>query len=157
MKKIILTSVAVAGVLLMTAPAHAVDSTGCGLGSIIFKGQKGPLMQILAVTTNGSFGTQTFGNKQSYVFDSVTSDNFAQFVEALNNVEYEVIVANGVSYTLAQDETLTIPEGKTLVFNDAELVVEGTITNNGYIIKHVGSIFHKFIYLRKFCRLSTRI
>ena len=84
-------------------------------------------------------GTQTFGNKQSYVFDSVTSDNFAQFVEALNNVEYEVIVANGVSYTLAQDETLTIPEGKTLVFNDAELVVEGTITNNGYIIANVSN------------------
>lgn len=61
MKKIILTSVAVAGFMLLTVPAHAVDSTGCGLGSVIFKGQKGPLMQILAVTTNSSFGTQTFG------------------------------------------------------------------------------------------------
>lgn len=41
--------------------AFAIDSTGCGLGSMIFKGQKGQLHQILAVTTNGSFGTQTFG------------------------------------------------------------------------------------------------
>ena len=42
--------------------AFAYDSTGCGLGSLLFKGQKGPVPQILAVTTNGSFsGTQTFG------------------------------------------------------------------------------------------------
>ncbi len=41
--------------------AFALDSTGCGLGSIIFKGQIGTVPQLLAVTTNGSFGTQTFG------------------------------------------------------------------------------------------------
>ena len=41
--------------------AFAYDSTGCGLGSLVFKGQKGPVPQVLAVTTNGSFGTQTFG------------------------------------------------------------------------------------------------
>ena len=33
---------------------------GCGLGSMIFGDQKGPV-QILAATTNGTFGTQTFG------------------------------------------------------------------------------------------------
>ncbi|MBR1778654.1 MAG: DUF3015 family protein [Alphaproteobacteria bacterium] len=41
--------------------AFAVDSTGCGLGSIIFKGQQGMIQQLLAVTTNASFGNQTFG------------------------------------------------------------------------------------------------
>ena len=40
--------------------AFAYDSTGCGLGSLLFKGQKGPVPQILAVTTNGTY-TQTFG------------------------------------------------------------------------------------------------
>lgn len=40
--------------------AFAYDSTGCGLGSLVFKGQKGPVPQILAVTTNGTY-TQTFG------------------------------------------------------------------------------------------------
>ena len=40
--------------------AFAYDSTGCGLGSLVFKGQKGPVPQILAVTTNSTF-TQTFG------------------------------------------------------------------------------------------------
>lgn len=40
--------------------AFAYDSTGCGLGSLVFKGQKGPVPQILAVTTNSTY-TQTFG------------------------------------------------------------------------------------------------
>src|SRR5712671_668604 len=33
---------------------------GCGLGSLIFGDQKGAI-QILAATTNGTFGSQTFG------------------------------------------------------------------------------------------------
>jgi hypothetical protein len=36
-------------------------NTGCGLGTIIFKGQEALLFQVLAVTTNGTFGNQTFG------------------------------------------------------------------------------------------------
>lgn len=48
-------------VALFSADAHAVDSTGCGLGSMAWRGQRGPIPQILAVTTNGIFGTQTFG------------------------------------------------------------------------------------------------
>ncbi len=37
------------------------DSTGCGLGSTIWAGKTGVLPQILAVTTNGTSGNQTFG------------------------------------------------------------------------------------------------
>jgi hypothetical protein len=33
---------------------------GCGLGSLVFKNEPGPI-QILAATTNGTFGSQTFG------------------------------------------------------------------------------------------------
>ena len=33
---------------------------GCGLGSLVFGNQPGAV-QILAATTNGTFGTQTFG------------------------------------------------------------------------------------------------
>lgn len=41
--------------------AKAIDSTGCGLGSTILKGQRGTVPQILAVITNGTSGSQTFG------------------------------------------------------------------------------------------------
>jgi len=40
---------------------EAASSAGCGVGTILFEGQKGPVPQILAVTTNGTLGNQTFG------------------------------------------------------------------------------------------------
>ena len=42
------------------ALAAPYGDAGCGLGSVIFKDEKG-LVQVLAATTNGFFGTQTFG------------------------------------------------------------------------------------------------
>ncbi len=59
MKKFLAAAAFVAA--FSASSAFAVDSTGCGLGSMIFRGQRGLAPQILAVTTNGSFGTQTFG------------------------------------------------------------------------------------------------
>lgn len=60
MKKLYLAMFALA-VALFSADAHAVDSTGCGLGSMAWRGQKGPIPQILALTTNGISFNQTFG------------------------------------------------------------------------------------------------
>ncbi len=37
------------------------ENTGCGLGSMVWDGQSGIAPQVLAVTTNGTFGNQTFG------------------------------------------------------------------------------------------------
>ena len=61
MKKIYLLSAIAAGVLALSTNAQAYDSTGCGLGSMAWRGQSGMIPQILAVTTNVFFGTQTFG------------------------------------------------------------------------------------------------
>lgn len=50
-------------VLLAAAQAGAADkygTAGCGLGSMVFGNQKG-IVQIFAATTNGLFGSQTFG------------------------------------------------------------------------------------------------
>ena len=60
MNKLYLTA-AVCSALLFGFNASAHDSTGCGLGSMAWKGQSGIAPQILAVTTNGIFGNQTFG------------------------------------------------------------------------------------------------
>lgn len=53
------------GLCLAAAPALAVqaapNNAGCGLGSTLFEGQRGLAPQVLAVTTNGTFGNQTFG------------------------------------------------------------------------------------------------
>ena len=69
----LISAVALAAAL-MAFPAHAVDqatknaikgkgtygAAGCGLGSMAFGDQPGAV-QILAATTNGFLGTQTFG------------------------------------------------------------------------------------------------
>jgi hypothetical protein len=57
------TAIIAAAIALVSAPAFAAsgDSTGCGLGSTLFDGQTGIAPQVLAVTTNGTFGNQTFG------------------------------------------------------------------------------------------------
>lgn len=60
MKKLYILSAAFAA-LLASGNAEAIDSTGCGLGSMAWRGQSGPAPQVLAVTTNGTFGSQTFG------------------------------------------------------------------------------------------------
>lgn len=45
---------------VFTLRANAVGSAGCGLGSIVFSGNSW-WKQLLAVTTNGTFFSQTFG------------------------------------------------------------------------------------------------
>ena len=57
MKRILLACV----VLVSGSVAFAADygSAGCGLGSLAFKNND--MTQVLAATTNGTFGNQTFG------------------------------------------------------------------------------------------------
>lgn len=59
MKKLI-TVLSLAVAFPMSAMA-ADNVGGCGVGSLVFKGQSGVVPQVLAVTTNGSTGNQTFG------------------------------------------------------------------------------------------------
>lgn len=48
---------------LVVAPAGVAlaHDTGCGAGTILWEGQSGTVAEVLAVTTNASFGNQTFG------------------------------------------------------------------------------------------------
>src|SRR5262245_36738363 len=57
-------AIAVLGAVSTTAStpaqARAYGPAGCGLGSLIFEPNSG-FTQVFAATTNGTFGTQTFG------------------------------------------------------------------------------------------------
>ena len=58
MKKLLV----LAAMITLAAPvAFAGKSSGCGLGSQLFAGQSGLVMNVLAATTNGISGNQTFG------------------------------------------------------------------------------------------------
>lgn len=57
MKKLLAIAVLTAGANV----AMADQDIGCGLGSMIFAGQSGPVFKVLGATTNGISGNQTFG------------------------------------------------------------------------------------------------
>jgi hypothetical protein len=59
MKKTLCAAVLVS--MLPIGSAMADKDVGCGAGTLIMKGQKGLVFKVLAATTNGSFGNQTFG------------------------------------------------------------------------------------------------
>ncbi len=59
MKKSLISALVVAAFSI--SGAHADDGTGCGLGTMVWDGQSGVVPQVLAVTTNGTSGNQTFG------------------------------------------------------------------------------------------------
>jgi len=101
MKRLLIVSLAVLFAGMQAGPALAVnpgtsaygDGPGCGLGAQIFN-EKSILHQTLAATTNGSFGTQTFGittgtlgcsnngkfvsNEHATMFANLNFDNLSQ-------------------------------------------------------------------------------
>ncbi len=68
---------------------------GCGLGSMAWEGNDGLISQVSAATTNGTFGTQTFG------ITSGTS-NCTQYSEWTSNEKVNVFVADNMD-SLAKD------------------------------------------------------
>jgi hypothetical protein len=62
MKKLIMVGALVLSVVSFSGSAFAAGygDAGCGLGSIVFGNEQGGV-QVLASTTNGTFGSQSFG------------------------------------------------------------------------------------------------
>jgi hypothetical protein len=60
--KLVLSTATMIAVLPMAAMAAGENNVGsCGWGSKVFSGQRGVAPQVLAATTNGTSGNQTFG------------------------------------------------------------------------------------------------
>lgn len=127
MKKILTASAIIGAALLISNPSSALDSTGCGLGSMAWRGQSGILPQVAAVTTNGSSGNQTFGitfgtsgcDPNGRVTGG-TQKMILAFME--NNLEQFAMDA-----AAGQGETLTTLAGILNV--DADIVAEKTYQN----------------------------
>ena len=90
---------------LLPLISFAGDSTGCGLGTTLWKGQQGIVPQTLAITTNGTSGSQTFGitsgtsHCDSNGKITGAKAQFAAFLE--NNVDTFVLdVAKGEGETI---------------------------------------------------------
>jgi len=102
MNKIFLVSVLALMSLSFSAFAtyHQYGQAGCGLGSMAFGPEKGKV-QILAMTTNGTFGTQTFGIT-SGTSNCTPDARVTRAVEFINNniSSLEVELAQGQGETL---------------------------------------------------------
>lgn len=63
MRKCVVSVLLGVGVVVGVASVQEAraESTGCGLGTMVFEGQSGVAPQVLAVTTNGTSFNQTFG------------------------------------------------------------------------------------------------
>jgi hypothetical protein len=84
-------------------------AAGCGLGAMIFGNEPGAV-QVVAATTNGTFGSQTFGittgtsNCGKGLINTAENGNLAQFVENnMDNLAKDIARGNGESLnTLAE-------------------------------------------------------
>lgn len=125
MKKVficlVISAVLVAGTAFAAGRAH--DNTGCGLGTLLWenKADDSSISQAFQATTNGTFGSQTFGIstgtsecKQPTRF--VTNEKVNQFVtHNMDNIAKDIATGKGESLdTLA--ELMEVPVDKRPAF-----------------------------------------
>lgn len=117
MKKIL-----IAGLLSMT-PLYgmaAETGPGCGWGSMIFDGKEGVVFHVLAATTNGSFGNQTFGMTSGTAGCDASKPIHKQmaynFLDSnMDKVARDMASGSGESVTTLAG-LLGVPEDKTPLF-----------------------------------------
>jgi Protein of unknown function (DUF3015) len=143
-KKLVILTIAAAFVCVQAAPSLAANpdtGPGCGLGKLAwsdYKGQKQILPQVLMATTNGTFGSQTFGistgtsgctndgtimaSEKANVFAALNFDNLSQEMaqgqgEHLSSLATLMGVPaehQAAFFTMAQDKyTTLIKSGET--------------------------------------------
>ncbi len=113
MKKAFFVVVALLAIAAFAGITYAnQQNTGCGLGSIIFKGKDGLLSQTCAATFNGTSGNQTFG------ITSGTS-NCEKFKGITSNEKINKFVADNMD-NLAKD----ISMGKGEYLNTLAVLME---------------------------------
>lgn len=102
MKKI-LASISVVAFISSSAMAAGNSNTGCGLGSMIIPDQNTVATQVLAATTNGTSGNQTFGITSGSLnctkpMKLVMHDKAQKFVaDNMDSIAVEVAAGQGES------------------------------------------------------------
>jgi hypothetical protein len=113
--------------LSVSASAASRGAAGCGLGNMLFKNEPG-MVQILAATTNGTSGNQTFGitSGTSDCADGGSSSKQASLFITVNQEALKKDIARGQGETLAGLSQImncsdTAMLGATLQQNYAEI------------------------------------
>ena len=126
MKKMLVVAVAVTLSLVLVGSAFAkgaaYGSAGCGLGSLVFQDQPG-MVQVLAATTNGTFGSQTFGitsgtsNCPAGMLKMSKDERLNSFVLAnMDNLAKDIAMGKGETLDAFAD-LLKVPADQRAEFN----------------------------------------
>ena len=123
MKKVLLISTAL---FLMASGIAFADETrencGCGLGTLLFDGADGLAQQVLAATTNGFLGTQTFGISSGTLDCNlpskyVSNEQLNKFVaENMDNLAKDAAMGQG-EYVDTLAELMDVPGSKRVEFS----------------------------------------
>ena len=111
-------------IVVLSGVGWAVDqkNTGCGLGSIAWEGQNGLMSQTLAATTNGTFGTQTFGitsgtSNCEQVKSFTSNEKVDTFVaENMDNLAMDIARGQG-EYVNTLAILMEVPDAKKASFS----------------------------------------
>lgn len=141
MKKIFMITAGIlilsVGVAYADAPRHNV---GCGLGTLIFEGKDGLVFQVLAATTNGSFGNQTFGITSGTI-ECEQAASFASYkplnmfvADNMDNLARDIAIGHG-EYLETLAELMAIPDedmgtfSETLQANFSEIYTSEVVSH----------------------------
>ncbi len=158
MKKVILAAALLGS--SVTAFAEAPGGPGCGWGNMLFKGQSGLPMHLLATLVNGTSGNATFG--------MTTGTNGCSTSGKLSYSGQSLLTMNGVLEEVAQDmaagqgEALTalsvsmgIPSEERAHFNDVmhqnfSAIFTSKDVTAGEVADNINTVMQKDETLAKF-------
>lgn len=111
-----------AGLLMVSASVMADSGPGCGWGAMAFEGKDGTVSHVLAATTNGTFGNQTFGMTSGTAgCDTSTAISTAalnQFLDSnIDKVAYDMSRGSGEALESLANLMGIAAEDKTTFFN----------------------------------------
>lgn len=98
MRKIFVLFASLSLLVVFVTNSSFASNVGCGLGAVVMQGKKGKLFELLATTTNGTFGSQTFAissGTSGYKEGAVIGMNDVEIFIAKNMDSLAVDIARG--------------------------------------------------------------
>ena len=124
MKKLLVMAAAISLIVAGSAFAAGNMNVGCGLGTVIFQDvqNQSTLVQVVAATTNGTFGNQTFGitsgtSECAQPKNVVRNDRLNEFVQAnLDELARDISAGKGETLSTVA-ELMGVPVARRDAFN----------------------------------------